>query len=41
VGTGRLNIYSEKRIVDNILGLSGGNANYFWKNEIEYKWKAR
>jgi hypothetical protein len=29
VGTGGLNIYSEKRIIDNILGMSGGNANYF------------
>jgi len=39
VGTGGLNIYSERRTVDNILGMSGGKANYFWKDELEYKWK--
>jgi hypothetical protein len=42
VGTGGLNIYGEKRrIVDNILGVLEGNANYFWKNEIKNKCKAR
>jgi hypothetical protein len=41
VGTGGLKIYSERRIVDNILDMSGGKANYFWKDEVEYKWKAR
>jgi hypothetical protein len=34
--------YGEKRkIVDNVLGITGRNANYLWKNEIEDEWKAR